>query len=153
MLREAVAGGTEVGQRARAIMDAGQLVSDGIVIEIARDRLSQSDAGKGFILDGFPRTLAQAEALDMTLAALKSPLDACIAIEVDTDAVVARLLRRAGLEGRADDNETTIRKRMKVYEEQTAPLRTYYEDKGLLVCVDGMASVGEVAAHIDGVIG
>lgn len=153
MLRQAVAEGTEVGKQARAIMDAGKLVSDEIVIAIARGRLSQPDAAKGFILDGFPRTLAQAEALDETLAELGSPLDACVAIRVDTEAVVERLIRRAEIEARADDNEQTIRERMKVYEEQTAPLLAYYEGKGLLVSVDGMGSVDDVKARIAEVVG
>ena len=153
MLREAVAAGTEVGKQARAIMDAGRLVSDEIVIEIARGRLSQPDADKGFILDGFPRTLAQAEALDEMLQKLGTPLEACLALEVDTEAVVARLIGRAELEGRADDNEETIRERMRVYEEQTAPLLAFYGGQGLLISVDGMGTVDEVKARIAGAVG
>jgi len=153
MLREAVAAETEVGQKAKSIMEAGQLVSDEIVIEIARQRLSQPDAGDGFILDGFPRTLAQAEALDSMLDGLATPLDVCLAIDVETESVVRRLIKRAAIEGRADDNETTVRERMKVYENQTAPLLSYYESKGLLTQVDGMGSVEEVTARIDGVVG
>jgi adenylate kinase len=148
MLRAAVAAGTEVGRQAKAIMDAGRLVSDEIVIAIARERLSEPDAEKGFVLDGFPRTLAQAEALDEMLADLGAPLDACLAITVDTDAVVARLLKRAELEGRADDNEETIRERMRVYDSQTAPLLDYYTRCGLLIEVDGMGTVDEVEQRI-----
>ena len=153
MLREAVAAGTDVGKQARAIMDAGKLVSDEIVIAIARGRLAQSDAEKGFILDGFPRTLAQAEALDEMLGDLGTPLDACIAMQVDTEAVVERLIRRATIEGRADDNEQTIRARMDVYDEQTAPLLAYYQGRGLLVSVSGMGSVEDVKARIARVVG
>ena len=148
MLREAVAAGTDVGKRAKAVMDSGKLVSDDIVIAIARERLSQPDAEKGFILDGFPRTLAQAEALDAMLGELGTPLEACLAITVDAEAVVARLLERAKIEGRADDNEETIRERMRVYDAQTAPLLDYYGDRGLRIEVDGMGTVDEVAARI-----
>jgi len=148
MLREAVAAGTEVGKQAKAIMDAGQLVSDEVVIAIARDRLSKPDAKRGYVLDGFPRTLAQAEALDGMLAELAAPLEACLAITVDTEAVVARLLQRADVEGRADDKEETIRERMSVYEAQTAPLLAYYGERGLRVEIDGMGSVDEVAERI-----
>ena len=152
MLRAAVAAGTEVGKQAKAIMDAGKLVSDEIVIAIARERLSEPDAEKGFVLDGFPRTLAQAEALDQMLGELGAPLDACLAITVDTDAVVDRLLKRAEIEGRADDNEETIRERMSVYDSQTAPLLDYYTGRGLLVEVDGMGAVEEVTARIREVV-
>jgi adenylate kinase len=153
MLREAVALGTEVGKRAKAIMEAGKLVGDEIVIAIAEERLSQPDAAKGFLLDGFPRTLAQAEALDGMLEKLETPLECCVALTVDTEAVVQRLLKRAEIEGRADDNEATIRERMSVYDAQTAPLLQYYDERGLLVETNGMGSVDEVAARIQEVIG
>ena len=152
MLREAVAAGTEVGRKAQAIMDAGQLVSDEVVVAIAQERLSKSDAGKGFILDGFPRTLAQAEALDGMLETLETPLDRCLAIVVDAEPVVQRLIERAKLEGRTDDNEQTIRARMQVYERQTAPLLEYYGQQELLSEVDGMGTVDDVAARIREVI-
>ena len=149
MLRAAVAEGTEVGLKAKAVMDAGQLVSDEIVIAIAEERLGQPDAKQGFILDGFPRTLAQAEALDSTLHKLGTPLECCLAVTVDSEAVVQRLLKRAEIEGRADDNEETIRERMRVYEEQTAPLLDHYRKAGVLVEVDGMGSVDEVFARVE----
>jgi adenylate kinase len=152
MLRKAVADGTEIGLRAKAVMDSGKLVSDEIVIAIAEERLGQPDAKKGFVLDGFPRTRAQAEALDATLEKLGSPLDCCLAVTVDTEAVVARLLKRAELEGRADDNEETIRERMRVYDEQTAPLLDYYGDKKVLISVDGMGSVEAVSRRIEEVL-
>jgi adenylate kinase len=149
MLRAAVAAGTEVGLQAKAVMDSGKLVSDEIVIAIAQERLGEPDARQGFVLDGFPRTLAQAEALDVTLEKLGSPLECCLAVTVDVEAVVQRLLKRAEIEGRADDNEATIRERMRVYDEQTAPLLKYYGDRGVLVEVDGMGSVVEVSKRIE----
>lgn len=148
MLRAAVAAKTEIGVKAKAIMDAGQLVSDEIVIGIAKDRLQEPDARNGFILDGFPRTQAQAEALDEMLTELSSPLSCCLAITVNVDEVVQRLLKRSELEGRADDTEETIRERMKVYEDQTAPLLTYYRKRDLLREIDGMGDVDEVTARI-----
>jgi adenylate kinase len=148
MLRAAVAAETPVGLKAKAIMDAGRLVGDDIVIGISEDRLAQDDASKGFILDGFPRTAAQAEALDALLERLGSALDCCLALTVDTEEVVARLLKRAEIEGRADDNEETIRERMRVYDQQTAPLLDYYRERGLLREVEGMGSVEEVAEAI-----
>ncbi|MDG2335463.1 MAG: adenylate kinase [Myxococcota bacterium] len=144
MLRAAVAAGTPVGLKAKAVMDAGQLVSDEIVIGIAGERLAESDAQKGFILDGFPRTLAQAKALNELLESMGSGLDCCLALTVDTEAVVERLLKRAEIEGRADDNEETIRERMRVYEAQTAPLLDYYGGQSLLREVSGMGGVDEV---------
>lgn len=146
MLRAAVSAGTPVGLRAKAVMDSGQLVGDDIVIAIAEERLGQAD--EGFILDGFPRTLAQAEALDGLLDRLDSSLDCCLALTAETNAVVERLLKRAEIEGRADDNEDTIRERMAVYEEQTAPLLTYYRKKDLLLEVSGMGAIDEVFGRV-----
>ena len=149
MLRKAVADQTEIGKQAKAVMDSGKLVSDDIVIAIAEERLSQLDAQKGFVLDGFPRTLAQAEALDSMLEKLGTPLDRCVAVTVDNEAVVKRLLKRAELEGRADDNEETIRERMQVYDNQTAPLLEYYGKRDVLAEVDGMGSVEEVSGRVE----
>jgi adenylate kinase len=148
MLRAAVAAGTPLGKQAKAVMDSGKLVSDEIVIGLAGERLAEADARKGFVLDGFPRTEAQAEALAGLLEKLGTPLECCLALCVDTDAVVARLLARAEVEGRADDNEATIRERMQVYDAQTAPLLDYYRKAGLLVEVDGMGSMDEVFARV-----
>ncbi|MCP5040891.1 MAG: adenylate kinase [bacterium] len=153
MLRQAVADGTEIGKKAKAVMDAGNLVSDDIVIAIAEERLSQPDAGKGFVLDGFPRTLAQAQALEATLVKIDTPLERCVAITVDTEAVVQRLLKRAQIEGRADDNEDTIRERMRVYDDQTAPLLEFYGKTGILSEVDGMGTMEEVAQRIETALG
>ena len=149
MLRKAVADGTEIGLKAKAVMDSGKLVSDEIVIAIAEERLAQPDAEKGFVLDGFPRTLAQAEALSKMLDKLGTPLECCVAVTVDSEAVVQRLLKRAELEGRADDNEETIRERMRVYDAQTAPLLAYYSDNDILAEVDGMGTVEEVSTRVE----
>ncbi|MEE3328857.1 MAG: adenylate kinase [Myxococcota bacterium] len=148
MLRAAVAAGTEVGLKAKAVMDAGQLVSDEIVIGIARERLSEPDAASGFVLDGFPRTLDQAVALDGILEELGLPVECCLAITVETEEVVERLLKRAELEGRADDNEETIRERMRVYDAQTAPLLEYYGEKDIVKEVPGMGSIDSVSASL-----
>lgn len=148
MLRAAVKAGTPIGLRAKALMDAGKLVGDDVVIGIAEERLQQPDARAGFILDGFPRTLAQAEALDGLLERIDSKLDCCLALTADTETVVQRLQKRAEIEGRADDNEETIRERMRVYEAQTAPLLDYYRARGLLIEVSGMGSVEEVSKAV-----
>jgi len=152
MLRAAAAAGTEVGRRAKAYMERGDLVPDEVVIGVARERLGAPDAKRGFILDGFPRTTAQAEALDEILADYDAGLERCIAIQVDEEELVGRLLKRAEVEGRADDNEATIRTRMHVYREQTAPLIEYYEARGVLAEVDGLGSVDEVARRIEGAL-
>lgn len=148
MLRAAVKAGTEVGLKAKEIMDAGQLVSDEIVIGIAKERLLESDAASGFVLDGFPRTLEQAVALDEILSEIGMPVECCLAITVDTEEVIARLLKRAELEGRADDNEETIRERMKVYDAQTAPLLDYYGKTGIVKEVPGMGSIDSVSTAL-----
>jgi adenylate kinase len=149
MLRAAVAAGTPLGLQAKAIMDRGELVSDEIVIGLVEERLSQPDAKTGFILDGFPRTAAQAKALDALLSRMGIRLERCVALEVDEDALVARLLRRAEIEGRSDDNEQTIRRRMQEYRAKTAPLIDYYREHGALVVLDGLGAVDEVARRID----
>ena len=122
MLRAAVAAGTEVGKLAQRYMERGDLVPDEVVIGVARERLSEPDCEPGFILDGFPRTRAQAEALDKILEEMGTPLEACVTLEVPEDELVGRLLKRAELEGRSDDNEETVRTRMHVYRDQTEPL-------------------------------
>lgn len=149
MLRAAVRAETEVGLRAKAVMEAGELVSDEIVTEIARDRLGQEDAARGFILDGFPRTLAQADALDGIVHARGDKIDCCLALTVDIEAVTERLTKRAEIEGRADDNEETIRQRISVYEEQTAPLLDHYRGHGILLEISGMGEINDVTAGIE----
>lgn len=139
---------TPLGIEAKGYMDAGEYVPDSVVNNMVDDRLSQPDCEPGFILDGYPRTLAQVDALDAMLAARGIKIDAAVEITADEDVVVERLLQRAQIEGRADDNEATIRRRMVVYAEQTEPLLAVYRERGLLVQVDGLASIDEVSARI-----
>lgn len=153
MLREAVASGTPLGLSAKAQMDAGQLVSDEIVIGIARDRLLKDDAKRGFILDGFPRTVVQAEALDELLEQSGVSLELCVSLTVDEEELVERLLKRAEIEGRSDDNEATIRTRMSEYRAKTEPLTRYYDKKGTLREVNGLGLVHEVADRVEKAIG
>lgn len=158
MLRAAVAAGTEVGKRAKAVMDAGQLVSDAIVNEIVSDRVAEPDCAKGFILDGYPRTVPQAEALDRILADKGIALDAVIELKVDEDALVKRMENRvaetiaAGGTVRSDDNAESFKRRLTEYREKTAPLSNYYASTGKLQTVDGMANVDKVTAEIDGIL-
>ena len=153
MLREAVAAQTEIGLRAQSIMERGELVPDEIVIGVARERLSREDARVGFILDGFPRTVNQARALDALLEGLGSKLDRCVALVADEPAVIARLLKRAEIEGRSDDNEATIRRRLCVYREQTEPLIEYYRGRDVLTEVDGMGTIDEIEKRIEEALG
>lgn len=153
MLRAAVKAGTPVGLKAKAVMDSGELVSDAIVIGIAEERLSEDDAKAGFLLDGFPRTWAQAEALEGLLGKLDSALDVCLALTVDQEAIVTRLLKRAEVEGRADDTEDVIRERMRVYDNETAPLLEFYGKRKLLTEVSGMGTVEEVGEKIRAALG
>lgn len=155
MLRAAVKAGTEVGLKAKAIMDAGNLVSDEIVAAIIEERIEADDCAPGFLLDGFPRTIAQAEMLDAMLTKKERAVDVVIELKVDNEALVRRLnsrIREAlerGDEVRADDNEETFRKRLGVYNEQTAPLIPYYAEQGKLRGLDGMGSITAVSASID----
>ncbi len=176
MLRAAVASGSELGRQAKEIMDAGQLVPDDLVIRMISQRIDQPDCAKGFLLDGFPRTTAQAEALDTMLAEKGLKLDAVIQISVDEEALVERItgrytcancgagyhdrFQRPQSEGvcdscggtefvrREDDNEETVRKRMEAYRAQTAPILPHYEAQGLLLGVDGMADIDEVTEQL-----
>ena len=154
ILRSAIAAKTPLGLEAKAIVDRGDLVSDAIVNGIVSERLDAEDCKPGFILDGFPRTIAQAEALDQMLVDKGVKLDAVIEIKADADELVRRVIQRAKESGgaRADDNEEVLRKRLGVYQEQTAPLVAYYADKGLLKTVDGMAPVEQVTAAIKAAI-
>ncbi len=180
MLRTAVKAGTETGKRAKAIMDQGNLVPDEVVVSIISDRLGAPDLGKGFILDGFPRNTAQAEALDAMLARKGLKLDTVIEMKVDDEALIQRITGRytcakcgkgyhdrfekpkvAGVcdvcgsnqfTRRADDNEKTVRDRLGVYNRETAPLISYYRVKGNLRTIDGMADIGDVTRQIEGVL-
>lgn len=148
IFRENIANGTPLGVQVKQIMDAGQLVSDEITDAIVADRLGQEDAEDGWLLDGYPRNLHQVGALDQLLDASDSGIDAVISLLVDQDALVDRLLKRAEIEGRSDDNETTIRARMDVYAAETQPLLDTYRERGLLVEVTGHGSVDEVTAQV-----
>jgi adenylate kinase len=153
MLRSAVAAGSDVGKEAQGYMDRGELVPDAVVIGVAEERLSQDDAANGFILDGFPRTAAQAEALDAMLTKMGTALERCVALVADENPLVDRLLERARIEGRSDDNEETIRTRMKVYLGQTAPLIQYYRERQILSEIDGLGSIEQVAKRIEEALG
>jgi adenylate kinase len=155
MLRAAIGAGTDLGKRAKEIMDRGDLVSDDIIVGMIAARLDDKDCANGVILDGFPRTVAQAEALDEMLASKGLSLDGVIEIRVDEAALFARIENRAAETGgaRSDDNADTLRKRLTVYHENTAPLLPYYRDKGVLKSVDGMATIDEVAAQIESILG
>lgn len=152
LLRAAVKAGTELGLQAKAVMDRGELVSDDIMLGLIEERLGQADAGSGFILDGYPRNLAQAEALDTLLERLQQPVDEALQIDVDVEMVVGRIAKRAAEEGRSDDSEEVVRNRMKVYESQTAPVVDYYAQKGLLSRVLGVGTIDEVFQRIKAVL-
>ena len=176
MLREAVAKGTEVGRQAKSVMEAGKLVSDGIINRIVAERIDEPDCANGFILDGFPRTIPQAEALERMLAERGLRLDAVVEIRVDNEALVERISGRfscgncgagyhdslkptrepgicdmcgsTGFVRRKDDNAETVKARLAAYEAQTAPLLPFYQRRGLVRVVDGMVPIDEVTASI-----
>jgi adenylate kinase len=180
LLRAAVAQGSEAGQRAKAVMEAGGLVSDEIVLAILKDRLAEPDTARGIILDGFPRTEAQAEALDGLLAATGQRVDAAVSLEVDDAAMVERVSGRytcaacgegyhdsfkqpavagacdkcggTAFKRRADDNAETVRERLAAYHAQTAPLISYYEDRGALRRIDAMGSIAAIRAELSRIV-
>lgn len=151
MLRAAIAAGTELGLQAKEIMDAGKLVSDDIMIGMIAERMEADDCKNGVILDGFPRTVAQAQALDAMFADKGISLDSVIEIRVDENALFARIEKRAAETGgaRSDDNAEVLAARLKVYHDNTAPVLPYYKDKGQLVTIDGMQPVEEVNKQIE----
>ncbi len=181
LLREAVAAGTEAGLAAKAVMDAGELVSDGIVIAILRDRMAQPDCAKGVILDGFPRTTVQAEALDGLLAATDQKISAAISLKVEDAEMVIRISGRYTCAGcgegyhdrfkkpavagicdkcgntefkrRADDNAETVAARLAAYHAQTAPLIDYYDGHGVLQHVDAMGKIDDIARDLEAIVG
>ena len=156
MLRAAVAAGTPVGLRAKSTMERGELVPDDVVVAIIVDRIGKPDARRGFVLDGFPRTVPQAEALDRLLAERGLKLDAVMELKVDEGILLQRIEKRAaemtarGEKIRSDDNPEVLRERLSAYRKQTAPLVDYYASKGMLKSVDGMASIDDVTAAIAG---
>ena len=180
MLRAAVKSGSELGQQAKKVMDAGELMPDELMVRMIEDRVQQPDCKNGFILDGFPRTVPQAEALDEMLAEKGKQLDAVIELKVDEEALVERITGRYSCAGcgagyhdkfqkpkqdgvcdncggtnfkrREDDNEETVRARLKAYHDQTAPILPYYRDKGILKQVDGMADIDEVTRQLQEVL-
>ena len=152
MLRSAIAAGSELGQKVKEIVESGALVPDELIVEVIRERLSQPDADGGFVLDGFPRTIGQAEALDALLVELGRPLEVVLELELEQETAVERMLGRAAEQGRADDTPEVIKNRFEVYRRQTEPLSNYYRGKGNLVAVDAAPSMDEVFAEIERVL-
>jgi adenylate kinase len=148
LLRAAVKAETPLGLQAKAVMESGALVSDDIVLGMLEERLLQDDARAGFVLDGYPRNLVQARALDALLARLQQPVDIAVQLDVDTALLVERISGRAALEGRADDTPETVRNRLSVYNQQTAPVVDFYRNQGKLACVHGEGSMDEVFTRI-----
>ncbi len=148
MFRENIKNGTELGKTVQNLLATGQYVSDEVTNEMLFERISRDDAAKGFLLDGYPRTLAQVEALDAWLAERGQKIDCVLELTVDTEAVVERLLKRAEIQGRADDTESVIRDRQALYTAETEPLTKVYGERGLLIQVDGMGEIDEVGARI-----
>ncbi|GAA4090211.1 adenylate kinase [Nocardioides kongjuensis] len=148
IFRANVGQGTPLGVEAKRYMDAGEYVPDEVTNNMVRDRIAEPDAEKGFLLDGYPRTLAQVTELDSMIDATGHRLDAVLCLTVDQEAVVGRLLKRAEIEGRADDTEDVIRRRLEVYAEETEPLIAVYAERGLVVSVDGMGEIDDVQQRI-----
>lgn len=152
LLRAAVKAGTGLGLQAKAVMDRGELVSDDIMLGLIEERLSLPDAQAGFILDGYPRTITQAQGLDELLERIGAPVDEALQIDIDVEKVIARIAKRAAEEGRSDDTENVFRNRMKVYADQTAPVVDYYADQGVLSRVLGDGTIEEVFQRIMSVL-
>jgi adenylate kinase len=152
MLRGAIAAGSELGLKVKEIVESGALVPDELIVEVIRERLAQPDAQTGFVLDGFPRTIGQAEALDTLLAELGRPLEIVLELELEQNTAVERMLGRAAEQGRADDTPEVIKNRFEVYRRQTEPLSNYYRSKGILVAIDSAPSMDEVFAEIERVL-
>ncbi|WP_066094084.1 adenylate kinase [Xanthomonas massiliensis] len=148
LLRAEVAAGTALGQQAKEVMARGDLVSDDILLGMLESRLGRADCANGFILDGYPRNVAQAHALDGLLARLGQPLDAVVQLDVPTELLVERIAGRAKAEGRADDNPESVRKRLQVYHDATEPVSGFYAGRGILTRVDGVGELDEVTTRI-----
>ena len=153
MLRAAIAADSPLGRRVKAIVDSGELVSDAVVIDLIDDKLDAAEAAGGAIFDGFPRTVAQAEALDVLLTRRGKAVDRVVRLKVDEAALVGRITKRFETQGRPDDNPETFRTRLAAYDSQTKPLVAFYHHQGKMTDVDGMASIDEVARQIDAALG
>lgn len=152
LLRAAVKAGTPLGLKAKAVMDAGQLVSDDIVLGMLEERVQEADAQPGFILDGYPRNVAQCHALEGLLERLGKPLDVAVKLDVPNEAIIGRCEIRYAAQGRADDKPDTVRERLRVYAEQTAPVADHFAAIGKLVTVDGVGELDDVFARIIAVL-
>ena len=152
LLRAAVRDETDLGLKAKAAMDAGELVSDDLMLGLIEQRLQHHDVTPGFLLDGYPRNLAQAQSLDQLLERLGQPIECAVLLEVDSEQLVQRLANRAAEEDRSDDSEAVVRNRLKVYEEQTAPVADYYNEQGQLVRVLGEGDVEAITERILGAV-
>lgn len=148
LLREAAENGTELGLQAKKIADKGELVPDDIVLGMLEERLGQPDVKDGFILDGYPRNLAQAKSLEQVLERIGQPADEAILIDIDAERIIKRIAKRAQEEGRADDTEETVRNRLRVYDEKTAPVADFYEERGLLTRVWGDGTIDEILQRL-----
>ncbi len=148
LLRAEVAAGSKLGLEAKEVMARGELVSDAILLGMLEDRISRPDTANGFILDGYPRNLAQADALDVLLKRIGQPMDYAVQLEVPTELLVERIAGRAAAEGRADDNPESVRKRLEVYDSQTAPVIEFYRQHGQLTVVDGVGALDEVFTRL-----
>jgi adenylate kinase len=148
LLRNAAKRGTELGLKAKALTDKGELVPDEVISDMIEERLSRADVANGFILDGYPRNLAQAKSLDVLLARLNQPIDEAILIDLDAERIIKRIAKRAQEQGRADDTAETVRNRLQVYAEQTTPVADYYAKRGLLTSVLGDGSVTEIFQRV-----
>ena len=148
LLRAAVKAGTPLGLKAKAVMDTGQLVSDDIVLAMLEDRIAQPDAAAGFILDGYPRNVAQCDALEALLARIGQPLEIAIKLDVPSELIVERIAGRAAAQGRKDDTPETVRERLRVYAEQTEPVAKHFAQIGKLKVVDGVGELADVSRRI-----
>lgn len=148
LLRAAVAAGTTLGVQAKAVMERGELVSDDIVLGMLEERLHADDIVQGFVLDGYPRNTAQAHSLDSLLARLGQPVDQAVLLDVDTELLIERIAGRAKAEGRSDDTPETVRNRLRIFNEQTAPVIDFYANSGRLIRVDGVGEVEQITERV-----